>query len=166
MCGMCSQVLGSRLLAGVALPDQPTGRSGIQLFFRSNTSRIWWRPVRSRVKAVQVKFPVARCPGTGQARCRSCACSSLLAKCFSAGKSSHQRANARTKLGHPQPTPTLAATGTPRDKIVAPRVRVCVKTPHRVHISRVGNASTTMGRGYATLFSSFHTDSSATGQST
>jgi hypothetical protein len=122
MCGMCSQVLGSRLLAGVALPDQPTGRSGIQLFFRSNTSRIWWRPVRSRVKAVQVKFPVARCPGTGQARCRSCACSSLLAKCFSAGKSSHQRANARTKLGHPQPTPTLAATGTPRDKIVAPRV--------------------------------------------
>jgi hypothetical protein len=41
-----------------------------------------------------------------------------------------------------------------------------VKTPHRVHISRVGNASTTMGRGYATLFSSFHTDSYARGYTT
>jgi hypothetical protein len=45
----------------------------------------------------------------------------------------------------------------------SPCLRVCVKTPHRVHISRVGNASTTMGRGYATLFSSFHTDSYARG---
>jgi hypothetical protein len=43
--------------------------------------------------------------------------------------------------------------------MASPYLRVCVKTPRRVHISRVGNASTTMGRGYATLFSSFHTDS-------
>ena len=38
-----------------------------------------------------------------------------------------------------------------------------MKTPHRVHMSRVGNGSTTMGRGYATLFSSFYTDSYARG---